>query len=456
MAFAARRLDHSPFVNNCSNLGLLIAKHNDNIDDPEEKEHTAKEEALQKMAKFKLKGESKKIYRSAFNRWKTATENCANCERFEIKSTSRVLLGTGNASVFEYGFNLNYPWGVPFIHGSSLKGLVSSYMARYGGSDWKMERSEESNDARVELFGGERVEDDFVVSYSGLLRFYDAWLLPEQDEWFETDIINSHYPGYYGAGKILPDGTQNPIPVKIVALKPELTFSVCIQGPEEQRQLAKKQLLDALCGEGIGGKTAVGYGRFEYVQSEGEKNSALKKAIEKTQSENEFAALYRENKKNNSLRPVFRSNVSRFGQTPALQQIWEVLRPLRRLHEMVKNNDFKTLKDINNRYKNLKPKIETWKKEENVEELRLNDDARELCNVVIEKWGAEVTNNMELNIVRDIAYGWLDLRPNAETIMKIIADVKHVWPPKNQLKEFVENAEYIEKDDKCFLLELMG
>jgi len=262
MSLPARREAHDGFpVKACYNLGLKVERHIeciDGIDEP--KEHKAKEKALEMMAGFEMSEADAAPYRSAFARWEKAVTAAGDCENFEISSRSRVLLGTGNASVFEFGFNLNYPWGVPYIPGSSLKGLLSSYLSRHD-SNWKRDKTNPAvkSDFQVELFGGIRENGD--ESYSGILRFNDAWLLPARTHWFEPDIINQHYKSYY-RGEKAPDGTENPFPDKIAAFRPRLTFLVCIQGKKDCREFAKKHLLQALDEEGIGGKTAVGYGRF--------------------------------------------------------------------------------------------------------------------------------------------------------------------------------------------------
>lgn len=105
------------------NLGLKICKLNEEVDIPADREHTNKENALNQMAKFRLVKESAASYRLAFERFQRAVDAHGDCEIFEIKTSTRVLLGTGNASVFEFGFNLNYPWGFRTSLVPPLKGL---------------------------------------------------------------------------------------------------------------------------------------------------------------------------------------------------------------------------------------------------------------------------------------------------------------------------------------------
>ncbi|WP_419780209.1 type III-B CRISPR module RAMP protein Cmr6 [Maridesulfovibrio sp.] len=257
------------------NLGLKICKLNINIDLPRERNDRNsgsnkpenREKALQQMANFRFGKESAKAYKFAFERLGKAAQAHGDCEIFEIKTSTRVLLGTGNASVFEFGFNLNYPWGVPYISGATLKGAVSSYLARNGGKDWEIFDGAEKSRLQVDMFGG-RLQGD-SKSYVGLVTFQDAWMCPWEPrdgrgDWFDMDIITPHYTGYY-QGESAPTGMDNPLPIKIAALCPGLRFQVILQGPDKHREFVRRILWKLLEEDGIGGKTAVGYGRFEYI-----------------------------------------------------------------------------------------------------------------------------------------------------------------------------------------------
>ncbi len=259
----------------CTNLGLRLDKLNREID--EEGEHEKKKKMLGLMAGFRMDGELLKAYRQSFKRWKNIMCDCDDRECFEIESTSKVLLGTGNASVFEFGVNLNRPWGVPCISGTTLKGAVSSYLSRYYGENWwRSSENAEKSAWQVEVFGGILKDNPKKQSYIGLAIFADAWLVPEGEgtkNWFATDIINPHYPNYYGeqnrAGEkhiAPPDGMASPVPLPVAALKPGMKFLVVIAGPEKEREFLKRVLGEALATEGIGGKTALGYGRFKVLE----------------------------------------------------------------------------------------------------------------------------------------------------------------------------------------------
>jgi len=250
------------------NLALRLSKFNSDIDG--DKEHTEKDNMLTVMASYQMGKEQYKSYNYAFNHWQQIIQQRNDSISFEIKSTTKSLLGMGNASVHEFGVNLSYPWGVPYLSGTSIKGLLSSYLAKHGGDVWeKSQTDSQKSDLQVELFGGDIKQDNQTKSYIGSVIFNDAWLIPgenpnSQNKWYVPDIINVHYQKYY-SGDRFPDGTENPIPIKIAALRPELNFLVSIQGPQDAIKFLLPVLQKALQQDGLGSKTSTGYGRFDFV-----------------------------------------------------------------------------------------------------------------------------------------------------------------------------------------------
>jgi CRISPR-associated protein Cmr6 len=79
----------------------------------------------------------------------------------------------------------------------------------------------------------------------------------------KLDIMNPHYPDYYGKGKP-PADWQNPIPIHFLTVE-ETSFIFSISSTKQNSNLlsaADKWLKQALSGHGIGAKTSVGYGYF--------------------------------------------------------------------------------------------------------------------------------------------------------------------------------------------------
>lgn len=423
------------------NLGLRLEKLNSGIDNPNNQEHDEKDAALNIMANFKPEA-IKTSYSYSFNEWQTAMQNQPDTECFEIKSSTKVLLGTGNAAVYEFGFNLSKPHGAPYISGSSLKGLVSAYLAKSGNDDWlKANTNTEKSAYQVQLFGGRYENNDYI----GSVNFYDARISPNTNNWFVHDIITPHHKEYY-SGNRLPDGTENPIPIKISALDIGLTFFVVLQGSEKDRKFVKKILLEALTVDGIGGKTAVGYGRFEYVPSKEEKYDKIKE-------------LSLEDLK------TFKFSDKRVGDDPSYDNA---------IRYALEHNDICT--DLTTKYKKYcplkyirlklascdKPTIEllnldkqTKRNFNNYPTPNNSDDGKFIFNYALENLklsSQDIENN---TILQNCAYTWDNVEITKDNIEDIICNLSdRIWPPAKELKDFIEKSSLPNKDEALELLEI--
>lgn len=275
------------------NLALRLSKFNSHMDC--HGEHEQKNKMLEMLCSFSMNKEQQESYQYAFDRWKTLMQKRQDCLGFTIKSSTKCLLGMGNASVHEFGVSLNYPFGVPYIPGNTIKGLLSSYLARHGGDDWyKNAKDSKKSDLQVELFGGDIEQESKKNTYIGSVVFNDAWIEPLNDKWYVPDIINVHHQSYY-AEKRFPDGIENPMPIKIAAMAPGQEFFVSIQGNDDAVKFLLPVLENALREEGIGSKTATGYGRFELNKSCDEilkvRQELIDKEIQEKEKNREFEKL---------------------------------------------------------------------------------------------------------------------------------------------------------------------
>ena len=262
------------------NLGLAFDRLVSKVDNPGNKEHEIKDKVLEIFSGYKVSShtELKKSYTYAFNQWKNAIKVQSQILSFDIVSLSKVIFGSGNTSALEVGVHLNKPWGVPYISGSSIKGIMASFLRKTGTL------SLESLDY-VNIFGG----NYDGKKYSGSVVFNDAWLYPDCDSWFERDIINPHYQKYY-SGERFPDGMESPIPVQTLTLSSGMSFFVSMQGPDNLLKYLKDVLGQAFFEIGAGAKTAVGYGRFKVVASE-EERKKLEESVRKPKVEQYTVAV---------------------------------------------------------------------------------------------------------------------------------------------------------------------
>lgn len=188
-------------------------------------------------------------------------QQAADTVLFTARTVSPLLCGFEHDTLIGFGFSFLQPWGVPYLPGSSVKGCVSTRLAKVGSGTLSGAPERRGVDA-ANLLGG-RTEPHGLVS--GCVDFLEAWWVPcENKSPFMTDIVNPHYGKYY-QGERWPDGMESPIPFKFAAIRPGETFCFTIQGPSEWTTLAKTILLDALSNHGVGAKTRIGYGRFAEV-----------------------------------------------------------------------------------------------------------------------------------------------------------------------------------------------
>ncbi len=189
------------------------------------------------------------LYRTAFERRRVFFDKAVPAERrcaFDMDLTGRAVIGLGRASVTETGLTLHSTFGVPFLPGSSLKGLVSHYAAERGTPDVGF------------LFGtlGER----------GAVTFHDAWILPESLKGcLRLDVMTVHHPEYYRGEDRFPLDVDDPNPVPFVSFggtfRVLLTTDVDDPAMKPWLDLAQVLVTQALYAWGIGGKTRSGYGR---------------------------------------------------------------------------------------------------------------------------------------------------------------------------------------------------
>lgn len=439
-----------------SNISLRIDKLNRAIAVQGEKDKKNADQALKLLSSFKLKGDGRSSYTSSFLEWKQFLESDPDILCFEIESTTRVITGSGNGSVFEFGTQLLKPWGVPYISGTSLKGLVSSFLARNGGTFWKRFGGALKSSAQVELFGGMLENDSAKSSYQGSLRFLDARITPDSCGigWYETDIINVHYQKYY-AEQRMPDGTENPIPNKIAVLKPGLKFLAAVQGPNKYFEFVKDALGQALEKEGIGAKTAVGYGRFRILKSDAQKQKEIVEAIKKAdiQTLNDLNKSYG---KIGELRECFTNAINEFPLTQDLESLYLRFNPLKIILLKIENGSINNIDSFKKLKKTLGQSLKKFKlflEEKWGSKLSSQHDGQKIFNHAMTEWNLDEQQIQDTWLIRELAFDWGDVLSdeNAEDILESLET--RSWPPPILLEEAIKKLNVSEKR-KQELLEL--
>jgi len=164
-----------------------------------------------------------------------------------LKAESRFVSGLGRSHPVENGFAWHPTLGIPYLPGSSVKGMVRAWASL--DADPRPEQR-----IRDRIFGSRDV--------TGNICFMDA--LPIEPIRLEVDVMTPHYAGW--TEREAPGDWRSPIPVPFLVTAPKTPFLFGI-GPRNagaDLDLAQVQgwLGESLEQAGAGAKTAVGYGRF--------------------------------------------------------------------------------------------------------------------------------------------------------------------------------------------------
>lgn len=234
------------------------------------------------------------------------------CQLQNVPLDGRLIVGLGNASVYETGMTLHHIYGVPYIPASTVKGILRSwviqncFLPKVAQEEEKRgEKAEElamKNNLFAFIFGSDDKAKDGNAK-QGKVGFFDVF--PNHPPVIEADIMNVHYKPYYG-NREPPGDYHNPVPVLFLTVgskssegqdqnytfhfgtkdnirvdsrnpKTEEFFfpnqgDICIidesidvtlKGEESILMIVKQWLNSALVHHGIGAKTSVGYGSFK-------------------------------------------------------------------------------------------------------------------------------------------------------------------------------------------------
>ncbi len=193
---------------------------------------------------------------------------CGLCESstspvLYLKTDWRFVSGLGSGHPYETGFIWHRTLGVPYLPGSSIKGLLRAWVEQWCDMD------EETNKSALRLFGFGAGDGGSTKDEAGVLIVFDA--LPVRVPELELDILNPHYSPYYqDSAHNPPADYYSPIPVFFLTVAPDQPLRFClaprpgaITDSSTADVVQGYELLEtALKTIGAGGKTAVGYGVF--------------------------------------------------------------------------------------------------------------------------------------------------------------------------------------------------
>ena len=210
--------------------------------------------------------------------------------RLQAKAVAPFTTGLGNEHPLENGFAFLNPYGLPYLAGSGVKGVLRRAAqelagGQWGASDWSEDQRHEVHDKQGQrlfdasdidvLFGHEAMEGENHLR--GVLGFWDV--IPQiAGNSLMVEIMTPHQSHYYQqkdtAGSTSPHDSGSPNPISFLTVPPQsqLAFHVVCDhdrllhlAPDLAHNECWKALLTqafehAFAWLGFGAKTAVGYG----------------------------------------------------------------------------------------------------------------------------------------------------------------------------------------------------
>lgn len=262
----------------CSNLSLWLdryIRYKKPEHQPWQFQEEQKAEFYKKIAsQFKFPPDLVEVN---YQRWQQIVQSFHHRKSFTATPEWRMVVGLGQTSILETSMTLDRTTGIPVIPGSALKGLAASYallcvLKKTNRIDEVEEVYQKYRKKEISELSENYQEFISIFGYQGQagnVIFLDA--VPTKPPKLEPDIMNNHYPDYYGdkTGKAAPTPYQNPNPVYFLTLGKSSQFAFAVasrtQNGESQSLVncACEWLQSGLSELGIGAKTAAGYGYLE-------------------------------------------------------------------------------------------------------------------------------------------------------------------------------------------------
>lgn len=205
------------------------------------------------------------------------------CLTIDATAIAPFTTGLGNEHPLENGFSFLWPYGLPYLPGSGVKGVLRRAAQELARGEWGDTRG--WNQAAIDvLFGTE----DSNNPQRGVLSFWDV--IPQiKGDSLMVEIMTPHQSHYYqqknerkAGDSTSPHDSGQPNPIAFLTVPPGSTFSfhvVCDVrrlerldgallgndgGQPRWQTLLEAAFEHAFAWLGFGAKTAVGYGAMRY------------------------------------------------------------------------------------------------------------------------------------------------------------------------------------------------
>lgn len=189
----------------------------------------------------------------------------------EARAVAPFTTGLGNEHPLENGFAFLNPYGLPYLPGSGVKGVLRRAAEELANGEWGDTFGWTA--AKVEELFGHQGDDngEEADAWRGALQFWDVYPQLAGDQ-LTVEIMTPHQ-GHYLQGGETPHDSGGPNPILFLAVPPQSVFSFNVRCDEVRlsESLREGNAWKALMADafehafewlGFGAKTAVGYGNL--------------------------------------------------------------------------------------------------------------------------------------------------------------------------------------------------
>ncbi len=277
----------------------------------------AKKESKNRLYPLKkeiaLSNEQLETYRQVLKQRREALALLSRYQRVKIlhgRPTGKAFPGLGAAHVREAKLTIHPVYGVPYLPGSSIKGVIRHWAleAFFQGSEKAYETALKGEAGEAQARHARAIRDVFGdQEHSGAVQFHDAFACEEVC--LKPDVLTVHFGDYYQQGKP-PTDRMDPVPNEFYGVEaPYFEFVITLAGErdfslegDDLLEVAGTWLKQALSEMGIGAKTTSGYGCFDFfvdrtedtlqqgfqcLESREEKRKAQEEALRREREERE-------------------------------------------------------------------------------------------------------------------------------------------------------------------------
>ncbi|MEO5344256.1 MAG: type III-B CRISPR module RAMP protein Cmr6 [Gammaproteobacteria bacterium SHHR-1] len=233
----------------------------------------------------------------------------------QARSIAPFTTGLGNEHPLENGFAFLNPYGLPYLPGSGVKGVLRQAARELASGDWGDERGwsqapsyalkmgkEPVHFSMIDALFGKECSKGGKEQMRGALSFWDV--IPQiKGDRLEVEVMTAHQSHYYqkkrddrAGNSDSPHESGQPNPINFLSVPPGSGFAFHVQchqallariAPDLAEADRWQGLLQAAFEHafdwlGFGAKTAVGYGS---LQRDAQAEAAMKQAFEQIQAQ---------------------------------------------------------------------------------------------------------------------------------------------------------------------------